>query len=70
VFYKTLSRFSYLSILGTFIPVIVALVILLIHFSISELIWMLALDSLIVTSLLVILLLIDSRNLEKEIYKT
>lgn len=67
---RTLTRFTYLSIVGTCVPMIVAQILLMSHFSISELVWMLALDSLIVTTLLLIFLIIDARRFEKDIYKT
>lgn len=62
---KPLVKLTYGSIMCTCIPMLMAQVLLLIHYEISNWMWMLSLDSLLVTLFLVLLLVIDVISTEK-----
>jgi hypothetical protein len=65
--YTPIIRLSYVHIFCVCFPLIAAFVLLLIHFPWSNIEWMLALDSLVVTVLLVIYILLDICRMEREL---
>jgi hypothetical protein len=64
---RPLAVLTYISLICTSTPIIAAMVILLIHYSPSDQVWMLGLDCLIVTSLLSLVLLLEIRKLEDDL---
>jgi hypothetical protein len=66
---KILIKYGYISILCTFVPLIIGQIIILSLLNVGKWLWMFGLDSLILTTLLAILILIDLRNIEKELLR-
>ena len=65
--YVPLIRLTYVHILCVCFPMIAAQVIILLHYPWSNIIWMLALDSLVVTLFLILFGFLDIRKMEKEL---
>lgn len=64
-FFKPLIKVSFISIMCTSIPLLVAQTLLLLHFPWSDITWMFAADSLIVTLFFTIFVICDIRYMEK-----
>ena len=67
VLVRPLAILTYISLICTSTPIIAAMVILLVHYSPADQVWMLGLDCLIVTSLLSLVLLLEIRKLEEDL---
>jgi len=65
--YVPLIRLTYVHILCVCFPMIAAQVIILLHYPWSNIIWMMALDSLCVTLFLILFGFLDIRKMEKEL---
>ena len=67
--YKPLIKYGYISILCTFIPLIIAQVLILTVLEAGYWLWMFALDSLFITFFLAIMIMMDLKRRETELLK-
>ena len=67
--YKPLIKYGYVSILCTFVPLIIAQILILTELEVGRWLWMFTLDSLFITFFLAILIVVDLKRREQELLR-
>jgi len=67
--YKLIAHYTYITIAFVMIPMLCAFVLIMIDFSMNDLLWRFSLDSLITTIVLLLVLVCDMKKMERDIYR-